>query len=479
MGSSNLLQSASTSTLQAPDQDDEEDLLDSEFGRALQRIKLLDTTLEFVELSHALNPLCRSLPLILLHRQTIVQLLLRHLPSASSSYPIELVPALADTGADLVLPDVVPLLDCLIDLAFTSQDAEMVSKALNAVGHLFRALGKDISEKPELRSACWTALAAPLSGLSSVPTPAILEADPQDAEAELNAVSEDEHEEETPVAARDAMDVDQLIENGKEVLPAEDGDDNDSEGKEQDAAADEEQIQIAQRTRLSARQRRTQRGTGSAHLRHLLATAFAYFVRKCAAAHHTALAGLVQDISTSLSTSDQSHRVALSQSVAWIIVESAKSTSIGLHTRFSAMFKVFAQGLSQNHSDVTQKALVGLIHHVGPSKPDDTTGDKDREILCNAVFALAQAHESAHRSLLRTLIGTNKARAIPPSLRATWFSTVARVLADAATPPALAADLATWSLVRANVGDLTAARHNDVSIVDRLFEVPVSPATDR
>lgn len=443
--------------MQAPDQEEEEDLLDSEFGRALQRIRLLDTSSEFVELSHLLAPLCRSLPLILLHRAKIVQLLIQHLPSVITSYPIELVSALVDTGSDLVLPDVVPILDCLVDLAFTSQDAEIISKALNAVGHLFRAVGKDVSANEELRRQCWSALAAPLAGLAAP------EASESTGEI-LDQVAIQENQN------QDRMELEQPEPTQLDEPVVEDDEDDDEPAAEDGALLQQSQDELANKSsgRLSARQRRSQRGTGSAHLRHLLATAFAYFVRKCAN-HPAALEALVRDMSTSLSEQNTQDNAILPQSVAWVLVESAKSANSGLHSRFSSLFKAFAIGVNQ-HQAVIERALVGLIHHLGPTRPEDAAGDKDRHTLCHAVLSLVRKDSGRHLHLLKILVGTNKSRVIPASVRQDWFKTVANADTD---DTALFADLAAWSLVRANVADLASARQDSTSIVDKLFELPV------
>lgn len=458
-----MLAAASTSNLeQADDGQEDLDLLDSEFGRAVSRLRLLDTSAVALELVHTLSPLCRSLPLILLHRSTISATLLRLLPLATGPYPLDLVTALADTGSDLVLPHFVSFLDTLIDVAFAATDAQIASKALNAIAHLFRTLGGSLVQDETLSQTAWITVAAALSGVDSL----ALHPKPSDSDLEdPNDPSTDTETENDHVATQlqglshSSMDVDPVKQVSDPLLADVDQDQVDEKEEAEHHEPD-----------VNQKPKRARRGPGSAQLRHLLASAYAYFVRKCANTPAT-LQLLIAEMCSTLSSLQDN--LTLSQSIAWLIVEASKSTSTGLHSRFPTILKAFATALA-SRSIIIEKALVGLIHHLGPSRPGSETGDNERETLCNAVFALFQADSSSHLSLFRTLVGTNKSRGIPEKARPQWFKLAATAGCQAKSQPQLFAQLASWSLIRAGVSDLGHAHQSGQSILDAFFQLPVS-----
>lgn len=473
VGSSNLLQSASANTLQASDLDDGEDLLDSEIGRALQRIRLLDTSESFQELQYGLLPLCRSLPLVLHHRATILRLLLQHLPNITTSYPIELVSALIETGPELLLADVVPVLECLIDLAYSSTDADVISKSLNSVGHIFRALGTEISQDSALMAKCWATVAEALGGCPVDGSPREEQSAPAQNQDDHSSDSDEERDAEDVQAHLQPAAVDMAVDQ-----PAEDDYQEEVEAPF-DAPEEETETQITEDKPLPLPPRKKHRKSGvAAQLQHLLASAFAYFVRKCASSPQ-ALQAIVQLIQKSLddvaarSTGDFS----LGQSIAWVIVESAKSTSSGFHSRFATLFKAFSNGLVKSHTLVLEKTVVGLVHHLGHHKSGSDAGDTDRELLCNTVFKLVESDRPLFAPLLRVLVGTNKGRIFPPSTRKSWFSLVSS-LDEKAIEPSVYADTAAWSLIRAAIPDLAAASSSQgssgVALIEKLFKLPAS-----
>jgi U3 small nucleolar RNA-associated protein 20 len=61
-----------------------EDVVVSYFIEALQQWQDLNCTAEFKSFSREIQPLCQSIPLLLYHKRSIVDIILKHLSSPST-----------------------------------------------------------------------------------------------------------------------------------------------------------------------------------------------------------------------------------------------------------------------------------------------------------------------------------------------------------------------------------------------------------
>ena len=121
------------------------------------------------------------------------------------------------------------------------------------------------------------------------------------------------------------------------------------------------------------------------HLRHLLASSFAYLVRRCS----------VDQLSTLIACMNATDFTPqLEESLSWVIMESCQGVDTRLHSRAATIFSCFASQLQD--SKVVERAQIAILHHTRVEHADGLVG---------AVLELAK---NGRLRFLSVLLGVRK-----------------------------------------------------------------------
>ena len=316
-------------------------------------------------------------------------------------------------------------------LGLSSKVPSVIEKAFQTLAYLFKELSKDLVKDP---AACW-GLVKEGFGASPVQTSMPIEEEeplkPEDAsdeedeleEVEQSAQSEvmqvDEPEEsldelEEPLAEDDAEIPSATI----EIIEQEQADDS----KAQQMAAELHLKRIRQSANISRRAR------GNAPLRKLLASVFAYALRKASAAELSQLLRLVIVDLIALQQNSNPAATMLSISLAHMTLESARAVEHRLHSKGPAVYKALISETVRlrpsGDSLVLQAlegALTGLIHHSRVDLFDAMTQTCLAE--CREIIASTPDRHALTTPMrvMARLVGVRRGGRISPEHRSTCF----------------------------------------------------------
>lgn len=444
--------------------------LQTPLSAALAELSLLNTSLPFQSLHRTLYPLTRSLPLILHHRLKIARTLVEALTNPvrtqlalSASHTIDVVPAFIQSlspDPDFALLDfdtiLTPLVHALVAIAVDApsvaqatvgdrgsdpnSQTEISKRAFQVLAWTFREIGGDLVNKGDFDrriQIAWSWVNLGLSGgkpqvaKPSAPEEAVEtdvvedDVDLQDEQAEGEMTIEGEQ---SPAMQEDMAPAADI--NAEELAEGEEVDDSSMNAGDALAPVQEEEEESGEVEEADAstvtdhRARRGRQRPASAtkpHLRKLLATTFAFLVRK--AKTGPSLTAVARTVLSSLDVppeEDDADHAKLSESIAWILVESVKSVETHLHSRGPIIFKAFVDcrptdfsiETEERKAQILEAALTALIHH---SRLDQFSG-LSRSLLSDldrAAKELEGAQTSAHTllsiNLAEVLVGVRKA----------------------------------------------------------------------
>jgi hypothetical protein len=357
---------------------------DNAFLASLDIAAQSNATPLFGDLHRKLAPLAQSLPLVIHHRTDICNLLLDCMRGPQFSTvaqvvlesafrtsprkaepPHRLIPALFNTlqAFELLQPFLAPLLHQLQLTLFEAADAKIVDRALHVLAYVFKALGKDLAADYE---NCWSLVKDAFCG---VPTEEAAPAVEEDLDEESDA--EASNGPQLTEMELDAPAVDALTEEAELVAP----------------------LQPLNQQRIKFQP----------HVRHLLASAFAYAVRKVPLASFPDFASLVYRSLEAAGTD------AATESVAWILAETFASVNYTVYSKSAVQFRAFALAATTPLSrTAVQYALISTLHH---------TSHEHMQEWVQTILDLSPTH----LVLLEILLGLRRGSRIPTECReAVW-----------------------------------------------------------
>ncbi|GAA94920.1 uncharacterized protein L969DRAFT_89878 [Mixia osmundae IAM 14324] len=374
---------ASTSTKQSSE---------TPFSKQLASLVLLNTTTPFVIFSRQVAPASRSLPLIVHHRHRIVKSIVDALAGPGSALcadaVIELIPQFLNTLPSYALlePLMPQLLAGLIDLSTSSTtDPAHLEKAVQTIAFIFRELARELVKQPDY---CWNFLRVAL-GAAPRKQPALAE----------------------PIVA-DASDDEDLF-DGEEIadLPQPSIDGLRLEASLDDSAATMEEVAEPVTPTLATP---TRRKIVKPQIRHLLASAFAFLIRKSSASQLDDFFEIMFADLQELVAADDASIDALAQSVAWIVVESVQSVEHQLHSHAPSIFKAFLTIASRHCDDsswplrTVEAALTAVLHQTR-SDPFTASADVIIQHASSQIESTNKAAQIFALSVLDTLSAVRSA----------------------------------------------------------------------
>lgn len=356
---------------------------------ALAELALLNTTLPFQALHRALYTHTRSLPLIIHHRHKIARTIIATLNSSNrvdvalcAAHTVDIIPPFIQSLSpdpdfqlldfeSILTPMIRTLVATAVDPPSTSSTSstgdrgndlsaptEISKRCFQVIAWIFRQIGGDLVNRGNVDQrveAVWQWVREGLEGEK----PNVELPEPEQRDVKEESVDDNDNE---PFEAGDTIQgpfeepQDPVDLGEKETKEQDEGDATPSE--EEDVQDDDAQIQAI--TQRSRRGRRPMSAT-KPHLRRLLATSFAFLVRK--AKTGGPLEAVIQTMLQAVTTTSS---LKLSESVAWIVVESIKSVETHIHSRGPAIFKTFVR-LSEGHGEkaasILCASLTALTHH--------------------------------------------------------------------------------------------------------------------
>lgn len=253
-----------------------------------------------------------------------------------------LIPALLQTlpDAPLLVPLLPPLIRATLLLGLTANSAPVVEKAFQTIALCFRDLAKEMVNDPV---ACWGYVREGLG--ARIPE---IEAEETEVELEIAEVEED-----LQLTEEATMQIDDPIEDDL-IEPT----DDDPFASTSAVEAIKTPVQPLTFGRSAILKLRTQ-----PHLRLLLASSFAYLIRRCSIEQLTTL---IQCINATPFTPQ------LNESISWIIMESCQGIDTRLHSRASTIFATFARELQD--AKIVERAEIAIIHHTRVEHADSFVG---------------------------------------------------------------------------------------------------------
>lgn len=378
---------------------------------ALAELALLNTSIPFQSLHRSLYPITRSLPLILHYKQTIANLLVSALTNPNSAdvalcapHVIDLIPSYIQCLSpdpdfkQLHLETILsPIMRAIVGLAIDppslhiktggdrgndpNSPVEISKRAFQVLAWTFRQLGSDLVNgdyHQKRGSIAWSWVVDGLSGRTPhIEMPLEIEGD-KTAESADQADVDLQDEDDivgTPAEAGNAKDslIVAEVPATDSLQPASaDTEENEELGviSEDSESAGEDDGDDEAGVFASKSARRRPLSATKPHLRRLLATCFAFLLRR--AKNGDPLQSLVGTILESLRENSTSE---LHESTAWIILESVKSVETHIHSRGPAILRAFIRQASslqiESSIEILDAALTGILHHarletVGP-----------------------------------------------------------------------------------------------------------------
>lgn len=375
--------------------------ISSPMATALAELALLNTSQPFQTLQRNLYSLTRSLPLIVHHRQKIAKLLVAAMTNPnrvelalSASHTVDLLPAFIQSlspDPDFQLLDfetlLSPLMLALVALALdppalnnnTGGDrgndphsqTEISKRAFQVLAWTFREIGGDLVNKGDhwARSTIawsWVAsglrdsallTAEPLALAASKPDTAV-----DSAALVMPAEEADEHEE---IAQVDINAEEEEGESGVPMQIVTNGDLDGTSGAPDAEDSSDNDTELANTSVIAIQSRRRPASSTRPHLRRILATCFAFLVRKASSgkALNVVTAVMLQDLEKGLPFEEGRK---LQESLAWILLESAKSVETYIHSRARSIFKAAIAAVREKRIElgvfVLMAALTALLH---------------------------------------------------------------------------------------------------------------------
>jgi len=417
---------------------------------ALAELALLNTSLPFQAMHRVMYPLTRSLPLILHNRLKIASLLVQTLTTSNrlelalcASHTLDIIPAFIQSlspDPDFQLLDLdsilTPIVQSIVSLALDPPSSqatgdrgndlnsatEISKRAFQVLVCLFREIGGDLVNKGEFatrQQTCWTWVEAGLKDQKTVVNKAQQDM-PAEAESHLavngdDITAEDEEAGDEAPMEEDETPVEQSTEGedaGAAVEMAEGAADDPKGDAEDESEEDTTKDNVKHPKSASS-------STTRPHLRRLLATCFAFLVRK--AKPGKPLSGLISVLLVQVEAEGADGRVA--ESVAWILVESIKSVDMHLHSKGPAIFTACIKQAEASQSDQLMQLLEGvltsILHYSRVGLVDDLV-----ETIMPAFNRLqeTQSHASPYQILLLlrlvgVLAGTRKGSRISEAVK--------------------------------------------------------------
>lgn len=475
---------------------------------ALAEVALLNTSIPFQNLHKALYPITRSLPLILHHKQTIADILIKALSigdrvdlALSAPHIIDLIPSFIqcltpDPDFKQLQLDTIltPLVRAIVSLAVDppsidlktggdrgndpSSPVEISKRAFQVLAWTFRQVGDDLvnsSDNQIRHQAAWSWVLEGLNGskpLVEVPLEESVEdslSKAADATFDLDeeAGNGDERETQGGFETVDSTNNDQetAVESGdftaETEVEAMEADDTESTAEESDALHP---------TPISSSRRRPLSST-KPHLRRLLATCFSFLLRRAKSGER--LDSIAQIILGSLQT-EATHD--LCQSIAWLILESIKSVEHHIHSRGSAILRAFIRQACKLKIEpaipVLCAALTGLVHH-GKLETLSSISEVVMTRLNNVAEAEALYEKTLTLELVRVLSGTRRGSRLSEKDKASVINMLETSWSDINRESSmypLAVETATFALLGAP--SLQTMLDSGRKLLDRIWTVP-------
>lgn len=451
---------------------------------ALAELGLLNTSIPFQALHRAMYPITRSLPLILHHKQTIADLLVKALTNPdhvdlalSAPQTIDLIPSFIqcltpDPAFEQLQLDTIltPLMQAIVGLAIDppslhlktggdrgndpNSPVEISKRAFQVLAWTFRQIGSDLvngSDYTKRHQAAWSWVVDGLSGqkpivrLRTDSTTAEVLTQEALAEEEEDTLEEpdggDQHNQDNNQSLADITEVDTLSDHAipdevvpvAEADPAEDELDNASDsGSDTESSAEGEDLQHGKTSRSS---RRRPLSATKPHLRRLLATCFAFLLRRAKTGE--ALDSVVGTVLQSLHTNPVPE---LCESVAWLLLESVKSVETHIHSRGPAILRAFIRqaSISQSNSviEVLNAATTGILHH-GRVETLSTISEVILSRFNKLSVTAVDFDVKLALNLVCVLSGTRRGNRLLETEKAAILPVLGRLLADMAQKPDL------------------------------------------
>ena len=481
---------------------------------ALAELALLNTSLPFLHLHRTLYRLTRSLPLIVHHRLKIAQTLIATLSNPnridlalSASHTIDVVPAFIQSlspDPDFQLLDfdtiLTPLVKSLVAIALDPPSAqnttggdrgndpnaptEISKRAFQVLAWLFREIGNDLVNRGDhaaRHAIAWSWVREGLRGGKPEVTVPIIEMTNVD-EADRDAVKQDfelDAEEEDRDAAenldpvpdmQDGDPADSGVSEGGAGAPLADNEVEEEVDPNEDPAEDAE----GSSERLEATQKKSRRPMSATrpHMRRLLATCFAFLVRK--AKSGSALESLIRTVLSELGDSQQTSAGHLPQSTAWILVESVRSVANHIHSRGGAVFRAFLDETlrSENpvRAQVVEASLTALVHHARLEHFTPISSIVLQELRSATEKAVPSFERELVYRLAGVLVGTRQGSRLSDQDRADVLALCEKSFAASADQPQGIVELSTMAL-------LVASRLEDMlgpgrRLLDKIWRLP-------
>jgi U3 small nucleolar RNA-associated protein 20 len=482
--------------------------LTSPMSIALAELALLNTSIPFHTLHKALYPITRSLPLILHHKQSIANLLVKALSipdrvdlALSVPHIIDIIPSFIqcltpDPDFKQLQLDTIltPLMRAVVGLAVdppsvhtkTSGDrgndpnspVEISKRAFQVLAWTFRQIGSDLvngADYQHRHQVAWSWVVDGLSGSKpSVSLPEEVTDDEKlsfEQNDEKDEVDEEEDHDERPQLEEAPLEqqADIQVETVDAAVSAEEAaevdlaDTSDSESTAEDDNAHH---------RIHARSsRRRPLSATKPHLRRLLATCFAFLLRR--AKNGEPLDSLARIILQSLNTESPSE---LCESTAWLLLESVKSVETHIHSRAPAILRAFIRQASDLKSapviQVFDAALTGILHHGRPETLSTVS-----EVILARFNKLSDAETEYETHLVMDLVcvlsGTRKGNRLADKEKASILSMSDKSWADMTriatlVPPAV--ETATFALL--NAPTLQSMLDSGRKLLEKIWNLP-------
>lgn len=484
---------------------------------ALAELALLNTTLPFQTVHKALYPITRSLPLILYHKQSIANILVKALTSEdrvelalAAPHTIDLIPSFIQC----LTPDpefkqlqletiLTPLIRAVVGLAVDppsadakaggdrgndpSSPVEISKRAFQVLAWTFRQLGEDLVNGSEYKSrhrVAWSWVVEGLHGSNPLVEVKMDESGADDLSKETDGSSEADEEVGGGVEADAGAEVDLSDANGPSneqqeasvefTKPTEDTEPEIIDTSDAGSTADIADAPVHIRNALS---RRRPLSSTKPHLLRLLATCFAFLLRRAKSGEQ--LDSMVLTILESLH-SDSSPEVC--QSIAWLILESVKSVEGHIHSRGPAILRAFFRQAckleTQAAVQILCAALTGVAHH----GKTETLSSISEVVLArlNAISKVESRYEiTLTLELIRVLSGTRLGSRLTDKDKAsvlTMLETSWRdIVGDSSIHP-FAVETATFALL--NTPSLQSMLDTGRKLVESIWTLPAEVSCD-
>lgn len=475
---------------------------------ALAELALLNTSIPFHTLHKSLYPITRSLPLILHHKQSIANLLVKALTipdrvdlALSAPHIIDIIPSFIqcltpDPDFKQLQLDTIltPLMRAVVGLAVdppsvhtkTSGDrgndpnspVEISKRAFQVLAWTFRQVGSDLvngADYQHRHQVAWSWVVDGLSGSkpSVSSSEEVLEEDKLSDEQNVEKEEEDDEDHDDVPDEMENPPLEQQMDDQSETIDAAVSAEDQAEvdlADTSDSESTAEEDNTHQRIHARSSRRRPLSAT-KPHLRRLLATCFAFLLRR--AKNGEPLDSMARIVLQSLHSEPSSE---LCESTAWLILESVKSVETHIHSRGPAILRAFIRQASDlEYPSVIQVlggALTGLFHH-----GRQETLSAVSEVVLARFNKLSNAETEYETHLILDLVcvlsGTRKGSRLSDKEKASTISMCDKSWADitrfAALVP-LAVETATFALL--NAPTLQSMLDSGRKLLEKIWNLP-------